>query len=130
MAAFNGRLVTVSKDGTTIEDEMRTKTINFNGELVDVTTAGDDGWTTTLADVFNTNSVTLALEGVVKNDTLPDMAFSGAQDTFTITVGALFTLTGTWQFQAGFNLGAPRDGESTFSGTIQSVGEITKAAVV
>ncbi len=129
MAAFNGRLVTIVKNATTIEDELRTKTINFNGELVDVTTAGDDGWTTTLADVFNTNNVTVALDGVIKNDTLPDMAFSGGQDTFTLTIGALFTLTGTWQFQAGFSIGAPYDGESTISGTLQSVGEITKAAV-
>jgi len=130
MAAFNGRLVTIDKNAVTIEDELRTKTVNFNGELVDVTTSGDSGWTTTLDGVFNTNNVTLAIDGVIKNTTLSDMAFSGAQDTFTITVSDLFTLTGTWQFQAGFSIGAPYDGESTISGTLQSVGEITKAPVV
>lgn len=129
MAAFNGRLVTIDKNAVSIEDELRTKTINFNGELVDVTTAGDDGWTTTLDGVFNTNNVTVALEGVIKTDTLTDMAFSGAQDTFTVTVSDLFTLTGTWQMQAGASVGAPYDGESTFSGTLQSVGEVTKAAI-
>jgi predicted secreted protein len=130
MVATNGRAVIIEKDSTDLKDELRTKTITFNGELVDVTTDGDEGWTTTLADTFNTINVTLPLEGVLKTDTLTDMAFTGEQDTFTITVGALFTLTGTWQFQPGFQIGAPHNGERTFSGTLQSSGTITKAAVV
>ena len=129
MAAFNGRQVTVEIGADTIEDELRTKTINFNGELVDVTTADDDGWTRTLDAVFNTQNVTLAIEGVIKNDTIPDMAFNGTQEAMTITVDSLFTLEGTFQFQAGFNIGAPHDGESTISGTLQSTGPVTKAAV-
>lgn len=129
MAAMNGRAVIVEMGASSLEDELRTKTINFNGELVDVTTADDSGWTTTLDGVFNTQNVSLALEGVLKSDTLSDMAFDGTQSSMTLTVGTLFTLTGDWQFQPGFSIGAPHDGETTFSGTLQSVGAITKGTV-
>lgn len=129
MSKFVGRNVTVTKDSTSLEDQLRTKTITFNGELVDVTVAGDDGWTTTLDEVFATNNVTVQLEGLASTDLLPDMAFSGSQEAFTIVVDELFELTGTWQFQAGFAIGAPHDGEATVSGTLQSVGEVTKAPV-
>jgi len=130
MAASNGRAVLVAIGAASLADELRTKTVNFNGDLVDVTTDGDSGWTTTLDGTFNTMNVTLALEGVLKTDTLTDMAFTGTQKTMTITIGSLFTLNGDFQFQPGFSIGAPHDGETTFSGTLQSVGTIVKAAVV
>ena len=103
--------------------------MTFNGELVDVTTDGDDGNTTTLDEVFNTFNVTVPIDGVIKADTLPDYAFSGTQFEAVITIDVLFTLTGTWQFQPGFQIGAPYNGEATFSGTLQSVGAVTKAPV-
>lgn len=130
MAASNGRAVVIEMGATDLADELRTKTINFNGELVDVTTDGDSGWTTTLDGTFNVMNVTIALDGVLKTDTLTDMAFDGTQNTFTITIDTLFTLSGDWQFQPGFSVGAPYNGETTFSGTLQSVGTIVKAAVV
>ena len=40
MAASNGRAVVISIGATDLADELRTKTIAFNGELVDVTTDG------------------------------------------------------------------------------------------
>jgi predicted secreted protein len=129
MAAFHGRAVIIEIGATDLADELRTKTIGFNGELVDVTTDGDDGWTTTLDGIFNINNVTIALEGVLKSDTLSDMAFTGSQEDMVITIGTLFTLTGTFQFQPGFSIGAPYNTEATFTGTLQSVGEVTKAAV-
>lgn len=129
MGAFVGRAVIIEKNGTSLESEIRAKTINFNGELVDISASADGGWMTTLDGVFATNNVSIAIEGVLKTDTLTDMAFTGAQDTFTIVVSDLFSLDGTWQLQSGFSIGAPYDGESTFSGTLQSVGEITKGAV-
>jgi len=57
------------------------------------------------------------------------MAFTGTQETMTITIGGLYTLDGDFQFQSGFQIGAPYNGETTFSGTLQSVGVITKAPV-
>lgn len=130
MAASNGRSVVILKGIVPLADALRTKTINFNGELVDVTTDGDLGWTTTLDSTFNTQSVTVPLDGVLKDDTLSGMAFTGAQDTFTVNVDGLFLLSGTWQFQPGFSIGAPYNGETTFSGTLQSVGVITKGPVI
>jgi predicted secreted protein len=129
MAASNGRAVIIEIGAESLADELRTKTITFNGELVDVTTDGDDGWSTMLDGIFNTQNVTIALDGVLKADTLSDMAFTGAQETMTITVGDLFTLDGDFQFTAGFQIGAPYNGETTFSGTLQSTGTIVKAPV-
>jgi predicted secreted protein len=129
MVATNGRAVIVAIGVTSLADELRTKTISFNGELVDVTADGDSGWTNTLADTFNSRNVSLALEGVLKSTTLSDAAFTGAHLTMTLTIAGLYTLDGDFQFQPGFQIGAPHNGEATFSGTLQSVGTITKAAV-
>ena len=130
MAAMNGRAVLVAIGAESLADELRTKTVAFNGELVDVTTDGDSGWMRMLDETFNSQNVTVALEGILKEATLSDMAFDGSQEAMTITIGGLFTLTGTFQFQPGFQIGAPYQGETTFSGTLQSSGPIVKAAVV
>ncbi len=130
MVATNGRAVLVAIGVASLADELRTKTVAFNGELVDVTTDGDSGWTTTLDQTFNSQNVTVALEGVLKETTLADMAFTGSQETMTVTIGGLFTLDGDFQFQPGYQVGAPYDGETTFSGTLQSTGTIVKAPVV
>ena len=129
MTASNGRAVVISIGATDLADELRTKTIAFNGELVDVTTDGDDGWTTTLDELFNEMNVTVQLEGIIKTDTLSDMAFDGKQETMTVVVADLFQLSGDWQFQPGFSIGAPYNDATTFSGSLQSVGVITKSAV-
>lgn len=129
MTASVGRAVVVEMGTESLASVLRTKTINFNGELVDITTDGDNGWMTTIDEVFASNNISMTLDGVLKDDVLTDMAFTGKQNTFTVTVAGLFSLDGTWQFQPGFNIGAPYNGESTFSGTLQSVGEITKGAV-
>lgn len=129
MAASNGRAVLIDKNGTALADELRAKNININGELIDITTSGDGGWTTTLADEFGEVNVTLAIDGILKTDTLSDMAFDGAQDTFTVIIDDLFQLTGIWQFQSGFSIGAPYNDATTFSGTLQSSGTVTKTAV-
>jgi predicted secreted protein len=129
MTAANGRAVLVAVGSTSLADELRTKTVTFNGELVDVTTDGDAGWMETLDATFNQQSVTIALEGVLKTDTLPAIAFVGTKTTMTITIAGLFTLDGDFQFQSGFQIGAPYNGEMTFSGTLQSSGAIVKADV-
>ena len=107
MVATNGRAVLVAIGAASLADELRTKTVAFNGELVDVTTDGDSGWTTTLDQTFNSQNVTIALEGVLKETTLADMAFTGSQETMTVTIGGLFTLDGDFQFQPGYQVGAP-----------------------
>lgn len=130
MAASNGRAVVIEIGAESLADELRTKTVTFNGELVDVTTDGDLGWSTMLDETFNTRNVTIPIDGVLKSDTLSALAFDGTQATMTITVDDLFTLDGDFQFQPGFQIGAPYNGETTFSGTLMSTGAVTKAAVV
>ena len=129
MAAFIGRLVSVAKGATDIEDELRTTSVTFNGELVDITTKGDDGWTEHLDGTFGERNWTIAVDGILKTQTLIDHAVSGDKEAYTIKIGTLFQLTGSWQFQAGFEIGAPYNEATTFSGTLISCGPIVKAAV-
>jgi predicted secreted protein len=124
MAAFVGRMVVVEYDGDEIEDELRTKTITHNGELVNITTSGDDGKTDHLDGVFGEENWTIQLEGIIKTNALIDHAISGAKEDYKITVADLFTLEGKWQFQSGFSIGAPYNDASTFSGTLISSGAI------
>jgi predicted secreted protein len=129
MGAFIGRLVTVSQGAVDLEDELRTTSVTFNGELVNITTKGDDGWTDHLDGVHGEKNWTVTVDGIIKTDTLVDHAESGDKEAYTITVGDLFQLTGDWQIQSGFEIGAPYNDATTFSATLISSGEIVKSAV-
>lgn len=129
MAANVGRSVIIERNGVSLASILRTKTLTINGEPVNVETDGDNGWATTLDGVWASMNVTIALEGVLKDDDLLDMAFTLAHDDFTAVIDDLCSFDGTWQFQAGFSIGAPYQGETTFSGTLMSIGAVTKGAV-
>lgn len=129
MAASTGRAVIVTIDGTSVEDELRTKTPTINHEVVDVTTSGDAGWTTTIDGEHNIKSISIPLEGVQKTTTFSDLAMSGAHFPAVVTNDTLETFTGSWQV-TGYSMGAPYNGEKTFSCTLSSTGAIVKGAVV
>lgn len=125
MVASNGRAVVITIDGTDVADELRTKTISINHEVVDVTTDGDSGWMTTLDGVHNMKSLSIALDGVQKSATISDLAFSGDHFAAVVTNDTLETYTGTWQI-TGFSTAAPYNGEKTYTCTMQSTGAIVK----
>ena len=129
MVASTGRAVVVEIDSVDVAAQLRTKTVSINKEEVDVTTDGDAGWTNTLDGEHNISRIVVTLEGVEKDTTFSDLAFSGAHTAGVITNAALETYTGDWQFTA-YSASAPYNGEKTFSVTMSSVGTIVKAAVI
>ena len=128
MAASNGRAVIVEIDGTDVASQLRTKNLSMNNEPVDITTDGDDGWVNTLDGEHNVKRIVVTIEGVEKDDTFSALAFSGDHVSCVVTNAALETFTGAWQF-TDYSIGAPHNGEKTFSVTMSSVGPITVASV-
>lgn len=128
MVAEVGRAVIVEVDGNSVEDELRSKNITFAGDPTEQTTAGDDGWVTYIDGVHNTRQWTIELEGVEKTGIFAAMRESGEKEECEITVGDKFTLEGDFRCIA-YNAAAPHDGEMTFTATLASDGEVTKAPV-
>lgn len=98
------------------------------GYKEDVTTDGDAGWTNTLDGEHAVKRIVVSLEGVEKDNTFADLAFSGDHVACVLTNAALKTYTGNYQF-TGYSASAPYNGEKTFSVTMSSVGSITAADV-
>jgi predicted secreted protein len=75
MAKGAGRAFVVKKGGTAIA-AVRTKSVTFNGTLIDVTSDDDDGDVTYLADEFASKSLEISVGGLTDDDVLSDLAFS------------------------------------------------------
>jgi predicted secreted protein len=75
MAKSAGRAFVVKKGGTAIA-AVRTKSVTFNGTLIDTTSDDDDGDVTYLANVFASKSLEISVSGLTDGDVLSDLAFS------------------------------------------------------
>ena len=129
MVAQVGRALIVQVDGSSIEDELRSKNITHAGERTEQTTAGDDGWVTFIPGSHNTRQWTISLEGVEKTGIFAVMKDTAATEPCVITVGDKFTLTGNFTCTE-YSAAAPHDGEMTFTATLASDGPVVRAAVV
>lgn len=119
---FAGRTILVRQGGEVIAG-IRTKTLNFEGEPIDVTSDENDGWRTLLS-VYGTRGITASVEGVVKSHQLKIAALSQA---------VMSELTLTWpdgfEVVADFALGnytetGAYDDAATFSCEFRSSGEV------
>ena len=75
MANSAGRAYVVKKNGTKIAS-VRSKSVTFNGNLIETTNDDDDGVTTYLADTFASTTLEISVEGLTDGDVLSDIAFS------------------------------------------------------
>ena len=75
MANSAGRAYVVKKNGTKIAS-VRSKSVTFNGNLIETTSDDDDGVTTYLADNFASTTLEISVEGLTDGDVLSDIAFS------------------------------------------------------
>lgn len=108
---------------------VRTKTVNLNGDPIDVTNDDNDGWRT-LLDVVAVQGVTISVEGVVKNDTLRAAYFTGQFiEEMEITWPDGGEMTGDF-FAANYSENGSNDGELTFSCEFQSTGPVTYVSAV
>ena len=75
MANTAGRDFVLAKNSTTIAS-VRSKSVTWNGNPIDVTNDDDDGATTYLADTFANTTLEISVEGLTDDDVLADLAFA------------------------------------------------------
>jgi TP901-1 family phage major tail protein len=130
MVAAAGRDLRIKYDdgtGAAVIAGARTDTLTINNEMIDVTNKDDSGIRTLLDDV-GLKSISLSCEGVLKDDTLQDLArdaaASAALHDFEIQIAALGSYSGKF-FIASFEATGASDGEMTFTCSLESAGAIT-----
>lgn len=126
MAKQLGRKATLSRNGTPIAN-LRTKSLQINNEIVDVTDDDSSGWAERLNEPGQTE-VTFSIEGVLASDTLRAEALSQSllkADTLTYADGG--TLTGDFVL-ASYSEEHTYNDVVTFSAELQSSGAITYTA--
>lgn len=136
MSGFNGRLLTVDFDSTTLVG-IRTRGFTINAEPVDVTNDDDSGWRTLLAEP-GLRSVEIPVAGITSDEVLiAEIMQSGTFDLETVDVllatgvGAATPgkLSGSF-FLSSLEQTGEHDGAVEFSATLMSSGVITYTATV
>lgn len=125
MAANIGREFVIKKGATAIAG-VRTKSLSFNGEPIDVTTDDDNGFRTLLATAGQ-KSVDMSVEGLTKDATIREAALSGTSLLLTdITVDYPNgdKLAGNFFLNSVEESGTYNDA-ITFTASLQSSGEFT-----
>jgi predicted secreted protein len=134
MAGAIGRNLLIKKGGTTLLG-IRTKSIAFAGEAIDITNDDDSGFRRLLTDV-GSKSIDMSFDGVAEDELIQDIALGG---------GALMLtdVTITWPLRTGDTTSASISGDFflssfeqsgtyndavTFSASLQSSGEWTYTA--
>jgi TP901-1 family phage major tail protein len=128
MAALKGKLFLLST-GSPLADVLSARSLDFqiSSEAVDVTTKGDDGARTLLAD-GGVTSVTINMEGVFEDTAQHHTFITRAQarslDAYTITSDSGEELSGTFQLTS-FSRSGVYNGEEAYSLTLESSGAVT-----
>lgn len=136
MSGFNGRLLTIDFDSTTLVG-VKTRGFTINAEPVDVTNDDDSGWRTLLAEP-GLRSVEIPVAGITSDEVL--IAKIMETGTFTIDNAEILLATGVGQTTPGKLAGAfflstfeqtgEHDGSVEFTATLMSSGAITYTATV
>lgn len=84
MANSAGRDFVLAKNSTTIAS-VRSKSVTWNGNLIDTTNDDDDAATTYLADEFASTSLEISVEGLTDDDVLSDLAFVATSSSKHLT---------------------------------------------
>lgn len=130
MAANIGRDFVISR-GVTVIAGVRTKSLSFNGEPIDVTTDDDTGFRTLLA-TEGQKSVDMSVEGLTKDKDLRSAALSGSSLLLTdieIEYPNGDTLTGDFFLNSMEESGTYNDA-MTFTASLQSSGAFTYTPAV
>jgi predicted secreted protein len=132
MAKAAGRLAVLSKNAVAIGG-VKVTTIKWAGEAIDVTDRDSNG-IIELLSVVKTQQITLEVEGIAKDATLRDIAFTPATSKmltdltfkFADALVAADTIAGNF-FMTGFEEGNPHDDATTFKASFVSSGTWTLA---
>ena len=127
MAAMTGRRIRLKKGSDVaaigIVGAQGEDVTVANGE-VDITDKDDNGYRTLLDD-WGVRSIDVSISGILKDNTLIEIATSATGTVllqeYTLEVGGLGSFSGDF-YMNGFTLGAPHDNAATFSATFLSSG--------
>lgn len=126
MPANIGRKLLVRQGGTALLG-VRTKTLSWGGEPVDITTDDELGYRTLLADISQ-QQIDLSVEGIIKDTVLRDQILNNSGTLLLSNIDIVFpnsdTVTGDFFISAYEESGAYQDA-ITFSCTLASSGEWT-----
>jgi predicted secreted protein len=129
-----GRAITFTKNsgaGPDVIVGIRTKTLSYGAETIDITTDDDDGWRRILETAVAQRQFDFAFEGLVNNDEVLEIAASAEGllvGNYTLTMPGIGTITGKFVFAGWEKTGAYNDA-TTFSITAQSTEECTVTPV-
>jgi len=134
MAASAGRALRIKYDsgsGAVAIAGAKTDSFSIANEPINITDKDDSGVQTLLDDI-GTQSVSMNVEGVLKDGTLIALAANAAEGTalhdFEIDVAAIGTLSGAW-FISNFDVnGAEGTDPTTFTCSLTSSSDITYVA--
>lgn len=123
MSAFKGRTVTFTWNDIEIPG-VREKTIQLNGEPIDITSDENLGWRT-LLDATAQDEVTISLTGVTKDRTLMGDWFDGNRTrTASLEYPDGSTISGTFFLANYQDRGAYNDAVA-FTAEVRSTGAVT-----
>lgn len=130
MVANVGRELLVTKNATVIMG-IRTATLDWSGESIDVTT-GEDAGVRLLLEASAQEQIDMPIEGIMKEELLRDITFGASEDRILTDIGITWpitdpanttpaTLTGNFRLSS-YSEGAPYNEAITFSATLESSG--------
>jgi predicted secreted protein len=133
MANSAGRDFVVKKNSTAIAS-VRTKSFNWQGQTIDVTTDDEDGVTTFLDDKFASTTLEISVSGLTDADVLFDLAISTTDsDKFlsdiTLERANGDEISGNWVL-TGYSETGEYQGATTFEATLVRNGAHTFTAAV
>jgi len=123
--AISGRLVRISKNGTTVVGA-RTDTVTINNEPIDITDKDENGWRTFMAAV-GTKTVSAEVEGIIKDSTILSAVMAAGStliDDCEVEIQGIATLSGDFYLQS-VSIGAEQADVTTFTATLESTGVIS-----
>lgn len=136
MSGFNGRLLTVDFNSTTLTG-IRTRGFTINAEPVDVTNDDDSGWRTLLAE-GGVRSVEVPVAGISSDEVL--IAAIMQSGTFSLETAEILLASGVDEttpgklagsfFLSSFEQTGEHDGAVEFTATLMSSGVIAYTATV
>lgn len=124
MASEVGRNVKIKRAGTTIAG-VRTKSMTFGSEAIDVTTDDDTG-KRTLLEASGSENIDLSVEGLTKDENLLEVAAGGGTriEEYTIELPWGGSIVGDFRLNS-VEMGAEYTDAVTFTAEIQSTGDWT-----
>ena len=130
MVANVGRDLLVEKNSLVIAG-IRTATLDWSGESIDVTT-GEDAGVRLLLEASAQEQLDMPIEGIMKSELLRDLTLGASEDRILTDITITWpivnpanstpaTLSGNFRLSA-YSEGAPYNEAMTFSGTLESSG--------